>query len=130
MVTGLLAQGINVVLNLHHFNEFYADPAARSNQLVALWDQLAVHYSNQPDALAFEILNEPHDAATTEVMNGIYDVLLPRIRRSNPHRTILVGPGQWNGISELAGLRLPANDSNLVVTVHNYAPFYFTAPVH
>ena len=126
VVTGLLAQGINVVLNLHHFNEFYADPAARSNQLFALWDQVGAHYRNQTDALAFEILNEPHDAATTEVMNGIYDALLPRIRRSNPHRTILVGPGQWNGISELAGLRLPANDSNLVVTVHNYAPFYFT----
>ena len=59
-------------------------------------------------------------------MNGIYAAILPRIRSTNPTRTIFVGPGQWNGIGELSSLRLPADDSNLVVTVHNYSPFYYT----
>ena len=126
VVTGLLARGVNVLLNLHHFNEFYADPAGWTNKLYALWDQLAVHYDGYPDGLAFEILNEPHDNATTEVMNGIYAHLLPRLRLTHPQRTLFVGPGQWSSIEQLPALRLPADDRNLVVTVHNYQPFYFT----
>lgn len=126
LVTGLLARGVNVLLNEHHFGDFYSNPAAWSNKLFAIWDQLAAHYSNQTDALAFEIINEPNDAATTELMNGVYAAILPRIRASNPQRTIFVGPGKWNGVGELSDMRLPANDSNLIVTVHNYAPFYFT----
>ncbi|HMP76860.1 MAG TPA: glycoside hydrolase family 5 protein [Kiritimatiellia bacterium] len=126
VVTGLLARGVNVLLNLHHFNEFYSDPAASTNKLYAIWDQLAAHYSGFPDALAFEILNEPHNNATTEFMNGVYAHLLPRLRQMHPERPMFVGPGQWNGIGELANLRLPADDSNLVVTVHSYAPFFYT----
>ena len=126
VVTGLLARGVNVLLNLHHFNEFYGSPAAYTNKLFAIWDQLAAHYSGFPDALAFELLNEPHQNATTEFMNGVYAQLLPRLRQTQPGRTIFVGPGQWNGIGELPALRLPPDDSNLVVTVHSYAPFFYT----
>lgn len=126
VVTGLLARGVNVLLNLHHFNEFYASPPAWTNKLIAMWDQLAAHYAGFPDGLAFEILNEPHDSATTEFMNGVYAHVLPRIRASHPERAIFVGPGGYNAIGELVNLRLPANDSNLVVTVHSYEPFLYT----
>ncbi len=126
VVTGLLARGVNVLLNVHHFNEFYASPASWTNKLYAIWNQLATHYAEYGDSLAFEVLNEPHDHATTELMNGVYAHVIPQIRALNPERTIFVGPGQWNDISELSRLRLPANDSNIVVTVHSYAPFYFT----
>lgn len=126
VVTGLLARGIQVLINVHHFDEFYAAPAASTNKLFAIWDQLAAHYAGFPDALAFEILNEPHDNATTELMNDVYADIVPRLRQTHPERTFFVGPGQWNAISELTHLRLPANDSNIIVTVHSYAPFLYT----
>jgi hypothetical protein len=37
-----------------------------------------------------------------------------------------VGPGQYNSINELGSLRLPDDDTNLIVTVHCYDPFLFT----
>ena len=126
VVTGLLARGIRVILNVHHFNEFYGDPAAWTNKLYAIWDQLADHFAAIGDDLAFEILNEPHDEASTEIMNNIYAFLLPRLRLAAPTRPIFVGPGNWNGIGELPLLRLPVSDSNLVVSVHSYAPFLYT----
>jgi endoglucanase len=37
-----------------------------------------------------------------------------------------VGPGKWNSLDEVEKLKLPAEDRNLVVTVHSYEPFLFT----
>ena len=71
-------------------------------------------------------MNEPKDAATTEIINPIFAETIQQIRRIDPKRTIFVGPGKWNSIGELPKLRLPDDDQNLIVTVHNYDPFYFT----
>ena len=106
--------------------EFTSDPKGQSARFEAIWTQLADHYSRSPDGLAFELLNEPKDAATTEVVNPIFAKTIELIRRTNPNRTIFIGPGRWNSISELPSLRLPDDDENLIVTVHNYEPFYFT----
>lgn len=126
LVTNALALGLNVLINIHHFDAFTSDPDRHTNQFYAIWQQVARHYASAPPGLAFELLNEPKDKATTEVMNPIYAHAIKQIRVSNPKRTIFVGPGRWNQISELPKLILPADDSNIVVTVHNYEPFYFT----
>ncbi len=126
VVTGLLARGMNARVNLHHFEAFYEAPALWTNKLYAIWDQLAVYFEGYPEGLAFEILNEPHDQATTAVMNEVYAHLLPRLRTNHPDRTLFVAPGNWNSSGELTSLRLPATDSNLIVQVHVYEPFLFT----
>src|SRR5262245_37155364 len=59
-------------------------------------------------------------------MNPIYAKAIAEIRRTNPRRTLLVGPGSWNNILELTNLVLSATETNLIVTVHCYDPFYFT----
>jgi endoglucanase len=59
-------------------------------------------------------------------MNGVFAEVIPTIRESNPGRTIFVGPGLWNRVSELANLRLPDDDESLIVTVHSYDPHAFT----
>ncbi len=126
VVTGLLARQVGVLLNVHHFDAFFINPPAWTNKLYAIWEQLARHYTGYPHRLAFEILNEPHQQATTEFMNDLYAYLLPRLRALQPDRTIFVGTGFWNSIGELPALRLPADDDNLIVTVHGYEPFLFT----
>lgn len=118
--------GLWVIINIHHFDAFTSNPAEQKPKLIAIWRQLAEHYQGHPGSVAFEILNEPKDAATTEVMNTVFADVIPVIRESNPDRTIFVGPGRWNQIGELANLRLPDNDENLIVTVHSYDPHVFT----
>ena len=126
VLTNALEHKLAVILNIHHFNEFTSNPPAHTEKFMAIWRQIAAHYAKLPDTVVFELLNEPKDAATTAVMNPIYASAIAAIRETNPHRTILVGPGRWNGIDELKNLVLPAVDNNLIVTVHCYEPFYFT----
>jgi endoglucanase len=126
VIANALAAKLAVIINLHHFNEFTSNPTNQTEKFLAIWRQVAAHYATFPDRLAFELLNEPKDAATTVVMNPVYAQAITEIRKTNPHRTIFVGPGKWNGIGELKDLVLPPEDDNLVVTVHCYDPFYFT----
>jgi endoglucanase len=74
----------------------------------------------------FELLNEPNSALTPELWNQLLRESLAVVRRSNPNRTIIIGPGQWNNISQLEKLQLPPEDQNLIVTIHYYSPFEFT----
>ena len=124
IVTNALASGLAVLVNIHHFDKFTSDPAGQTDKFLALWRQVAAHYAKFPNTLAFELLNEPKDAAKTTVLNPIYAKAIAAIRETNPKRTLFVGPGQWNQVSELKNLVLPP-DVNLIVTVHCYDPFYF-----
>lgn len=126
MVTNALAIGLNVLINIHHFDSFTSDPDKQANQFYAIWRQVATHYRSAAAGLAFELLNEPKDKATTAVMNPIYAHAIKEIRKTNPSRTIFVGPGRWNQVSELPNLKLPEDDRNIIVTIHSYDPFYFT----
>lgn len=114
------------VLNMHHYDDLTADPDAHRSRFLAMWDQIATHYRSQPNALAFELLNEPHGALTSDKWNALLAEAITVVRRTNPGRRIVVGPVGWNGIGALSSLALPEEDRNLVVTVHYYNPFAFT----
>jgi endoglucanase len=127
MVTNALSQGLGVILNIHNWDGFATGALSYTNEFYALWRQIAAYYSNSPPAVTFELINEPNGAgSSTTILNPIYAEAIRQIRTTNPNRTIFVGPSQWNSISELGNLLLPDNDTNLVVTVHCYDPFYFT----
>jgi len=125
LVTNALQNQLAVMINIHHFNALDTNPAAATPEFLAIWRQVAAHYANYSQELAFELDNEPHDRATTAVMNPIYARVITEIRETNPHRTIFVEPAGWGGIGELKKLVLPPDD-NLIVSVHCYDPFYFT----
>lgn len=126
MVTNAIGRGLGILINIHHFDEFTSHPNQQAPKFYALWRQIAEHFKDQPSLLAFELLNEPKDAATTEVMNPILAEGIKIVRASNPKRTIFVGPGKWNSLDEVERLELPEDDRNLIVTVHSYEPFLFT----
>jgi endoglucanase len=121
-----LDRGLNLVLDIHHYEEMDSNPDPHRARLVALWEQIADRYRDRPPALRFELLNEPHDKQTAAHWNTTLAQVLAVVRKSNPTRQIVVGPVAWNGISELKSLELPENDRNLIVTVHYYGPFTFT----
>ncbi len=125
IVTNALRDGLAVMINIHHFNRLDKDPAGGTEEFLKIWRQIAAHYKNFPKKLAFELDNEPHDNATTDLMNPIYARAIAEIRETNPKRTIFVEPGDWGGIGELKHLTLPP-DNNVIVSVHCYEPFHFT----
>ncbi len=119
--------GLTAVLNMHHYEELHLNPAAQSQRFLAMWEQIAARYSERPQTLYFELLNEPTDEFTLnpELWNELLADAIDVIRVDNPERAVVVGPVGWNNPAELDSLRLPA-DRNLIVTVHLYEPFEFT----
>jgi endoglucanase len=121
-----LKNDLIAVVNIHHFDGLDADPEAYEPMAEALWAQIAERYKDRPGAVYFELSNEPHGQLTTERWNAMVPRLLAVVRRTNPDRPVIVGPGMWNGFRELPKLVLPEADRNLIVTFHYYEPFHFT----
>ena len=88
LVTNALRQKLAVIVNIHHFDEFTDAPDAHTNKLTSLWRQIAAHYATAPKSLAFELLNEPKDAATTIVINPIYASVIGEIRKRSEERRV------------------------------------------
>ena len=126
VITQALARGFVVILTMHHYNELYADPAGHRERFLALWQQIAARYKGYPAMLLFEPLNEPHDQLGAAGWNRLIAELLPVIRESNPTRTLLLGPANYNDIQQLHLLELPAANRHLIVSVHYYLPYEFT----
>ncbi|MGD0815807.1 MAG: glycoside hydrolase family 5 protein [Verrucomicrobiota bacterium] len=154
IVTNATALGLNVLINMHDFFALNTNPAACTPEFLAIWRQVATHYANsaavaisgplnqprgagalrlrrlghrqQQGCIAFELLNEPRQAATTVVLNPIYAEAIREIRQVAPRATIFVGPGRFNSPDELPNLRLPDDNDNIIVTLHCYDPLFFT----
>jgi endoglucanase len=121
-----LEAGLMVILDMHEFNAMAADPLAKKEMFLSVWKQLAPRYKDQPSELIFEILNEPNRKLTPEMWNSFLVEAREIIRATNPDRTLIIGPGNWNGIESLTSLLLPEKDRNIIVTVHFYHPMKFT----
>ena len=115
-----------IILDLHEFNAMADDPIAKKEMFMSVWRQLAPRYKDQPNDVVFEILNEPNRKLSVALWNQYLVDAIKLIRKSNPNRTIIIGPGNWNGIESLSTLVLPKNDRNIIVTVHFYHPMSFT----
>ncbi len=126
VVDRAIAHGLNVILNVHHYDEFVAEPEAHWVRFLALWDQIAHRFAAFPDTVLFELLNEPHGRVTSSLWNELLQQALATIRPANPRRWVVIGPVEWNHPQALSTLQLPAHDRRLVVTFHYYEPFRFT----
>jgi endoglucanase len=119
------ANKLNVVLNVHHYDEMDKEPDKHLPRLVALWEQIAKRYKDRPASLVFELDNEPHDKLIDEKWNEVIPPALKAIRATNPTRAVIIGPPFWNATWALPKLKLP-DDPNIILTVHYYEPFKFT----
>ncbi len=115
-----------VILDMHEFNAMADDPIGKKDMFLAVWKQLAPRYKDQPSDVLFELLNEPNRKLSAEMWNSYLVEALAIVRETNPNRTVIIGPGNWNGIESLGQLVLPADDKNIIVTVHFYHPMNFT----
>jgi endoglucanase len=118
--------GLIVILDLHEFTAMADDPQAKKDMFLSFWKQVAPRYKDKPDNVIFEILNEPNQKLTVDMWNNFLVEAMGIVRQTNPGRTVIIGPANWNGIESLNTLRLPENDRNIIVTVHFYHPMKFT----
>jgi endoglucanase len=115
-----------VILDMHEFTQMADDPIGKKEMFLSVWRQLAPRYKDQPNQVIFELLNEPNQKLTVEMWNAYLAEATVIIRKTNLNRTLIIGPGNWNGIESLSTLKLPENDQNIIVTVHFYHPMTFT----
>ena len=135
VVIRLLDAGFTVVVNMHHYRqldgdrlddgEFAVDPAVVRLRFLAMWRQIAAHFSGRMPRLWLELYNEPHGALSAADWNTLASRALRAVRATNPERIVVIGPVRWNSADALDQLELPA-DAQLVATVHDYEPFNFT----
>ena len=121
-----LKANLMIILDLHEFNAMADNPEAKKELFLSFWKQVAPRYKDNSDKVVFEILNEPNRKLTAEMWNTFLADAVKIIRETNPDRTLIIGPANWNGIESLNTLKLPENDRNIIVTVHFYHPMRFT----
>jgi endoglucanase len=120
-----LENGLRVIINIHHFDSLTSNPEGNKAKLLALWEQVAKRFQRYGPELYFELCNEPKDNLTPALWNTYFVEALAVVRKLNPYRSVLIGPGLWNHIEALPDLIAPP-DSFLILTVHYYKPDVFT----
>jgi endoglucanase len=125
-VTNARQSGLMVILDLHEFGAMGTDPETNKPKFLAFWRQVSERLRDAPDNVLFEILNEPSRKLTAEMWNQYLGEALAIIRKTNPVRTVIIGPAGYNSIGQLSELKLPEKDRNIIVTVHYYSPMDFT----
>ena len=120
-----LAQGLNIVINIHHYNEIFEYPDAHTDRFVEMWKQIITRYKDLPDNVYFELLNEPHGNLNAEKWNMILAATISSIRQNDNRHTLILA-GIWGRISSLSTLNIPKEETNFIVTIHFYEPLLFT----
>jgi endoglucanase len=121
-----LRNGLMTILDFHEFVTMGRDPLGNKDDFLAFWKRIGERYSNHPNEVVFELLNEPNGELTPELWNKLYMEAFNIVRKTTPERTIIVGPAYWNSIGHLDELKLPEEDENIIVTVHYYRSMEFT----
>jgi endoglucanase len=125
VVDEALAEGLYVILDVHHYTELMDDPSGHEARVDAIVDQIADHYADYSDKLILELVNEPNGAMTYDLVNDMNVRLLDIVRDSNPDRWVVLSSGSWSNIDGLEAVSVP-DDTRIMATVHMYTPFDFT----
>lgn len=119
------SRGLNIVVNIHHYEALMADPAGQRERFLALWAQIAERYQHQPASVLFELCNEPNGISARQ-WNTLAAEALAVVRQTNPTRNVVIGGVEWNSLNGLLSLELPEADRQVIATFHYYLPFEFT----
>ncbi|MBB3114622.1 endoglucanase [Paenibacillus phyllosphaerae] len=120
------SQGLNAVINMHHYDEIFESPDEHQVRFLRIWEQLAQRYRDRPLSVYFEPLNEPHGNLTAAAWNDLLAEAVKTIRSIDERHTLIIGTSEWGGIGGLQALQVPEEEKNAIVTFHYYEPFLFT----
>lgn len=114
------------VLRSHHFNSkdntLFSNPEAQ-RKFWGFWKQLSSEFSHySTDSVAYELMNEAV-AENPDDWNKLIANGIKTIRKTEPLRKIVVGSNRWQQIYTFKDLKIPENDTNLIISFHFYEPF-------
>ena len=139
-----------IILNVHHENwvnvsEFtdatYADASAK---LTSIWAQVADEFAEYDQHLIFEGMNEPRqtglggsvewgagDTNSRKYINDLNAAFVKTVRAqgsaaNNERLLMLPGYCASSDPSAIRAIEIPANSGNVALSVHAYAPYFFT----
>ncbi len=129
-----LDNNLKVIVDLHiirsHYfnaesNTLWTDTAAQA-YLVNMWMQLSDELKKYPNSmLAYEFMNEAV-ASDPDDWNKLFNKVLSAVRVKEPLRTAVIGSNMWQIPSTFPYLKLPENDTNLILSFHFYTPTALT----
>lgn len=140
-----LANGMHTIINVHHDDPWMIPTYAMADEvgarLESLWSQVALRFESYGDYLIFETMNEPrHEGSAQEwlggtaegrdVVNQYHKISLDAIRATggnNEKRHIMIAPYAAAAYDvTMNALVIPNDDTNIIVSIHQYFPFEFT----
>jgi aryl-phospho-beta-D-glucosidase BglC (GH1 family) len=92
-------------------------------EFLALWTDLISRLKDEPHILAWEPMNEPHDADA-----AWYRELIPRLRRLDPLRPIVIEGANYSHAVDLTDAFL-SPDPNIIYAFHMYDPYNYTTDI-
>lgn len=116
-------------VNAHH-EDWLDNPHTFEQRLPrfrAIWSQIAARFADHPQELFFEVFNEPW-AMTVAQLNEMNSAMLSTVRRTNPHRIVVIGGLQWMNPDWLVenpdAMHLPSiqEDPQIMLGIHYYDP--------
>jgi endoglucanase len=121
-----LANDLAVIVDMHGYDEMSKDPKGQAARFVGLWRQIAARYRAAPQAVAFELLNEPHDRLNADEWNAIAADALRAVRETNPTRIVVLEGVDWASAKNLRDTLAIPEDPAIVGSFHMYQPILFT----
>jgi len=117
------------IIRSHYFNNkvrpLWTDPAEQ-DKFVALWRDLSAELSKYPNHMvAYELLNEAV-SDDPEEWNNLVDRTVKAIRETEPERKVVIGSNMWQSVRTFDELKVPAGDTNIILSFHFYEPFVLT----
>lgn len=117
------------ILRSHHFNAeekpLWTEPEAQ-DRFIDLWRDLSSALNKWPVGMvAYELMNEPV-ADDPELWNNLVAKAANAIRELEPERIVVIGSNRWQSADTFDELKLPANDTNILLSYHFYEPFLLT----
>jgi len=120
-----IVEGLQVIIDVHHYEELMKNPHIHEPRLEAMWKQIAYRYATAPDSVIFEVINEPNDKLTIARTDGLNRRILSIIRQHNKNRWVILPSSGWGHLESLVKSN-PPRDPRVMTTFHFYDPFEFT----
>lgn len=126
VVQMVVNHGLYAMIDVHPLVGMSKDPIAMKPKLLKLWADMSEYLKDMDEKVIFEIFNEPSGLFNYEILNEIQNEVIGIIRKTNPTRLIAAACAHFNTIENLCYLKLPEDDENIFVTIHDYTPMALT----
>ena len=126
--------GLRVIIDLHILRSHYFNAQEKplwtkveeQDKFIRLWKDLSNCLHEWPNSMvAYEFMNEPV-ADDPEQWNVLLARVADSIRKWEPQRVLVIGSNRWQSAATFDQLRIPAKDTNIVLSFHFYEPMVLT----